>query len=117
MTRPATTAALLCAAIFGFAAPTLADLVARKSEALVEISAAIKRLEIEEPTPDGEHLPVEPITLELALRRAVVRERDAVKYYDGFLASTDEPALRELFLKRRFEVFDESLPSLEAALL
>jgi hypothetical protein len=60
---------------------------------------------------------VEPITLELALRRAVVRERDAIKHYDVFLASTDEPALRELFLKRRFEACDESLPSLEAARL
>lgn len=100
-----------------FPAPVLVDLVARKLEALVGIVAALDRLEVEEPALDGEQLPVEPITLELALRRAVVRERDAIKHYDAFLASTDEPALRELFLRRRFEVADKSLPSLEAALL
>ena len=94
----------------------LADLVARKSQALAEISAALARLEIECPVQDEAQLPVHPITLELALRRAIVRERDAVKCYDAFLASTDEPALRQLLLSHRFEAFDESLPSLEAAL-
>jgi hypothetical protein len=103
-------------AVRSFAAPVFIDLAARKSAALAEISAALARLEIEPPSLADAPPVVDPITLQSALRRALSRERDAVKSYDAFLASTDERALRRLLLDRRFEAFDENLPSLEAAL-
>lgn len=104
------------AAAHSFGAPVFVDLVERKAHALAEIARALDRLEIAHPLVQGAVPPVEAIAPQSALRRAISHERDAVKWYDAFLASTDERLLRRLLLERRFEAYDEILPRLEAAL-
>ena len=98
-----------------FDVPAFESLVDRKAGTLTELALTLERLEIDRPGPDEcQELP-DPATLEMALREAIRRELKAIRHYDAFLASTDEPALRKLLMARRFESLDENLPMLEEA--
>jgi hypothetical protein len=98
-----------------FDVPALTALVDRKAGTLTEIALTMERLEIERPGPDESPDPPDPATLDLALREAIARELKAIRHFVAFLTSTDDPALRELLLERRFESLDENLPILEEA--
>ena len=99
-----------------FNVAALDSLVDRKASALTEIALTLERLEIDRPASDESlALPADPATLDGALGEAIKRELKAIRHYDAFLASTDEPALRKLLLARRFESADQNLPILEKA--
>jgi hypothetical protein len=58
----------------------------------------------------------EATTLDGAYREALAFERITIDFYDRFLAAVSEMQIRELFLRLRCEVLDETIPQLERAI-
>jgi hypothetical protein len=98
-----------------FDSNALREVEGRKAQRLASMEAMFARLEIAAPTPASEPV-FGGATLVETLRSAIEHEREAVRLYDAFLASTDESGPHDVLLHLRLEAFDLDLPLLEEEL-